>query len=109
MKKMSILALSVVLTATLFAGCRNSRPMETTRPTTAPTTQATTAPTTHSTQPSTTATQPSETADQDNAPMDATNGIVNPSNGADGTVAENDSGNPGTTPEGRIAPMPRVR
>ncbi len=101
MKKLSILALIMVLTAFVFTGCRNNnKPMETTRPAPAPTTQATTAP---STQPSTAATQPSETMDNGNGPMD-------PTNGADGTVGEDSTGTTNAAPEGRgIAPMPRGR
>lgn len=110
MKKISVLALSTVLTAALFAGCRSSKtPMETTRPTTVPTTQSTTVPTTQATHPSTTATQPSETVDHGNGPMTPGSGTVTPGNGADGTVDDGSTETTGTSPEGRIAPMPRVR
>lgn len=75
MKKISVLACVLVLTATLFTACRGkNKPMETTKPTTAPTTQATTMPTTEATQPSTAATQPRETTDHGNGPVDGTNG-----------------------------------
>lgn len=77
MKKYSILAVSLVLTAALFAGCgctnqdpaRNTVPttMPTTMPTTA-TTEATTAATTEHTAPSTDA-----TIDHGNGPLEETN------------------------------------
>ena len=73
MKKYSILALSLVLTACLFAGCRSKKPdmTPTSLPTVAPTTQATTAPTTAPTVPSTAATtEPKETIDHGNGPRD---------------------------------------
>lgn len=110
MKKIAIAALTVVLTVFVFTGCRNnSKPMETTRPTTMPTTQATTAPTTQATQPSTAATQPSETVDHGNGPMDATDGTVDPANGADGTVGDNGTESTGSGSQSRISPMPRNR
>ena len=72
MKKYSILATVLVLTAALLAGCgcTNQRPAQTvptTMPTTVPTqtTHATTAPTTEHTQPSTEA-----TIDHGNGPLD---------------------------------------
>lgn len=102
MKKIAIAALTVVLTVFVFTGCRNnSKPMETTRPTTIPTTQAT--------QPSTAATQPSETVDHGNGPMDATDGTVDPANGADGTVGDNGTESTGSNSQSRISPMPRNR
>ena len=104
MKKLSVLALSMVLTAVVFTGCRNNnKPMETTRPSAAPTTQATTAPTTQATQPSTAATKPTET-------MGTDNGMVNPTNGADGTVGEDTTAATGSAPESRgRMPIPRNR
>lgn len=110
MKKISILACIMVLTAFVFTGCRNnSKPMETTRPAPAPTTQATTAPTTQATQPSTTATAPSETVDRGNGPLDPESGTVTPGNGADGSVGDDSARNGNTDPEGRISPMPSGR
>ena len=80
MKKISILALALVLTAALFTGCgcRNNKPMNTvptSRPATVPTTEATTVPTTHATEPHTT----DATIDNGNGPLntgttEATNG-----------------------------------
>ena len=72
MKKYSILFLSLVLTAGLFAGCRSRKPdmTPTSLPTVAPTTMPTTAPTTAPTVPSTAATEPRETIDHGNGPRD---------------------------------------
>ena len=110
MKKIAITALTVVLTAFVFTGCRdNSKPMETTRPAPMPTTQATTAPTTQATQPSTAATQPSETVDHGNGPMDPNSGTVDPNNGANGTVGDNGTESTGSSSQSRISPMPRSR
>ena len=103
MKKFCMIALSLVLTASLFTGCRDrNQPMETTRPTTAPTTHATTVPTTEATRPTTQptqSTQPSETVDHGNGPlegMETTEGMI----GTDSTEAP--------TGEGRSArPMPK--
>lgn len=73
MKKISILALTLVLTAALFAGCRNrNQPMEPSKPSTTPTTQETTVPTTAPTQPTVTDTMPSETVDHGNGPIEGT-------------------------------------
>lgn len=76
MKKYSILAITLVLTAALFAGCgcTNQDPARNTVPTTMPTTaatettHATTAPTTEHTTPSTDA-----TIDHGNGPLEETN------------------------------------
>lgn len=84
MKKYSILALTLVLTAALFTGCgcRNTKPntAPTTMPTTMPTTQATTEPTTATTRPTET-TIPAETnatIDNGNGPLeDGTNATEN--------------------------------
>lgn len=66
MKKLAIIAFSLVLTVLTMTGCRRNVPQGTTIPTTAaPTTRATTAPTmpsTASTVPSTAHTVPSTTA-----------------------------------------------
>lgn len=74
MKKYTILALCLVLTASLFVGCRSKKPdmTPTSLPTVAPTTQATTTPTTApTTAPSTAATtEPKETIDHGNGPRD---------------------------------------
>ena len=79
MKKYTLLAAALVLTASLFTGCRNNnKPVETTRPAPMPTTQATTAPTAQATQPSTAATQPSETVDRGNGPMEPDSGTETP-------------------------------
>ena len=105
MKKISILALSLVLTAALFAGCRNrNQPLETSRPTVAPTTQATTVPTTEATHPNTQSTEtpvnPSETVDHGNGPIE--------SSGT--TEATSATGTTEGTAEGRSAvPTPRGR
>lgn len=78
MKKYTTLALVLVLTACLFAGCRSkSNDMTpTSMPTILPTTEMTTAPTSVPTQastaPSTAATEPSETIDHGNGPRDDT-------------------------------------
>lgn len=100
MKKICILALTLVLTASALAGCRNrTQPMETTRPTTAPTTQATTVPTTQATQPTTEATRPSETVDHGNGPLEGTD-----STDTTGSTASTDS----PVSEGRsIGRMPK--
>lgn len=83
MKRISILALTLVLTAALFTGCRNrTQPMEPTKPSTTPTTQATTVPTTVATEPTVIDTMPSETVDHGNGPVDGTEGI----NGTTGTT-----------------------
>lgn len=58
MKKTAVIALTFVLIASLFAGCRRNVTPETSAPTTEPT-KATTPPTTAATTPSTTATSPS--------------------------------------------------
>ena len=60
MKKTAIIALTFVLIATLFTGCRGNVTPETSAPTTDPTKPAT-QPTTTATTPSTTATNPSGT------------------------------------------------
>ena len=74
MKKYTVLILSLVLTASLFTGCRSRKPnmTPTSMPTTAPTTQPTTAPTTAPTTMPTTAptTEPKETIDHGNGPRD---------------------------------------
>lgn len=73
MKKYTILILSLVLTASLFTGCRSKKPdmTPTSLPTVAPTTMPTTAPTTAPTVPSTAATtEPKETIDHGNGPRD---------------------------------------
>ena len=79
MKKYTILALALVLTASLFAGCRSRKPSmtPTSMPTTVPTTQVTTAPTTAPTTMPTTAptTEPKETVDYGNGPRDETGTI----------------------------------
>lgn len=78
MKKYTILALVLVLTACLFAGCRSKQndmtptSMPTILPTTEMTTAPTSAPTQASTAPSTAATEPSETIDHGNGPRDET-------------------------------------
>lgn len=75
MKKYLIIALTLVLTAMLFTGCRRRNDMDntvvptptvthaTTAPTTAPTTAATTAPTTETTAPHPTGEVPEHTPD----------------------------------------------
>lgn len=79
MKKYTTLALTLVLTACLFTGCRSRRNdmTPTGMPTIMPTTEMTTAPTTMPTQattvPTTNATEPSETIDHGNGPRDETN------------------------------------
>lgn len=74
MKKYSILALTLVLTAALFTGCgcRNTKPMETVAPTTMPTTQATTEPTEVTTRPTETTipAETNETIDNGNGPLE---------------------------------------
>lgn len=81
MKKYSILALTLVLTAALLVGCgcTNTTTMETTSaPTNMPTTHATTEPTTEmTTMPTTMATQPSETIDNGNGPLTDATGTTN--------------------------------
>ena len=77
MKKISILALAMVLTAVLFAGCRGRNHAVTpTVPANTPVTHPTTAPTTEATHPSTQATEntvhPSETVDHGNGPVNGT-------------------------------------
>ena len=80
MKKIAIIALSFVLTAALFCGCRRnvgtetSAPTETTKPTTAPTTAPTTVPTTAPTTVPTTPTNESENPGATGGQTDATNG-----------------------------------
>ncbi|MBE6916742.1 MAG: hypothetical protein E7470_02380 [Ruminococcaceae bacterium] len=84
MKKIAIIALSFVLTAALFCGCRRnvgtetSAPSETTKPTTTPTTAPTTAPTTvPTTAPTTTPTTSTNESEKPGATggeTDATNG-----------------------------------
>ncbi|MBQ8834699.1 MAG: hypothetical protein IJ001_07230 [Oscillospiraceae bacterium] len=97
MKKISILALTLVLTAAMFTGCgcRNSKPMDTvptTRPATVPTTEATretTVPTTHATEPYTDA-----TIDNGNGPLST-----------DNTDTTNATENGGTAGRSRRMPM----
>lgn len=94
MKKFSILALALVLTAAVFTGCRNrNTPANTTPSTTvAPTTHATTEPTratTHATtEPHVTGTEPSthETIDNGNGPLE--NGETEGTGAAEGRARQ---------------------
>lgn len=99
MKKVRILIPVSVLTLCMLVGCgcRNSKPVTTTAPTTAPTTQATTAPTTMpttapTTVPTTAATDP--TIEDGNGPLPTDNARRMPG----GTGA--DQGIPGSTGTG---------
>lgn len=72
MKRTLALMTMLVLTAALFVGCgcRNSRPAETTRPTTMPTVATTTPTTEMTTQPTTAATiLPEPTLEDGNGPL----------------------------------------
>ena len=89
MKKVFSIALVLVLTVTMLAGCRSNTPSDTsasstapatkptTAPTAAPTTMPTTAPTTQPTQPSTDMTGP-DMGDM----IPGTDDTIDPSNGA---------------------------
>ena len=81
MKKYSMLVLVLVLTATVFTGCRRNRQDNTSAPTVMPTTAVTTTPTqmpTQATRPTTQPTEsmevsePSETIDNGNGPAEST-------------------------------------
>lgn len=92
MKRISILALTFVLTAAMLTACRNDNGADTsasTKLTTAPTTRATTAPTTRpSTSPSTT-----------QRPTDPENTTIGP-DGTVGTEGGNNSGDGGMNSDG---------
>lgn len=103
MKKIIAIALTLVLTAALLAGCRNrTQPMETVTPTTTPTVapepRPTTAPTTEATRPSTEATETQETVDRGNGPLD----------GMQNTDPTGNTNSGDETVEGRsVRPMPK--
>lgn len=86
MKKFCSIALVLVLTVALLAGCRSNPAADTSAPTTtAPTTRATTAPTTRpTTAPTTQATQPSNdmTGPDMGGMMPGTDDTIDPTNGA---------------------------
>lgn len=91
MKKISILALTLVLTAALFTGCgcTNRNQGTVTTPTVMPTVAPTAAPTEHTTVPTTHATEPSthETIDYGNGPLEET--IGNGTHATENTVEGN--------------------
>lgn len=91
MKKVFFLGLSLLLCASLLAGCRGNRePMDTTGATMAPTMAPTTVPATMpTTAPSettlpTTGTMPSETIDRGNGPVDGTDSTTGSAPAAEG-------------------------
>lgn len=96
MKKYSILALALVLTAALFTGCgcrNNKAEPTTTMPSVMPTTTETTPPTTRETTEASTLppekdTTPNETVDHGNGPLE-----TNATAGADGDTGNARSGN----------------
>lgn len=94
MKKLTILALTLILTGSLLTACRNpmndnatgtdSAPLETVLPT-----NVDTAPSTHATMPSTQATAPSTAATHPSTEM--TEGTNNPTDTSDGTGSTDNS------------------
>ena len=92
MKKICSIALGLVLTVSMLAGCRSTKPAETSAPT-APSTRPTTAPTTAPTTMPTTAPTTAPTTEMTEPSMDelipGTEDTINPTNGAnqDGTEA----------------------
>lgn len=103
MKKYALLLITLVFIAAIFVGCgcRNSRPMNTTAPTTlpTPTTMPTTAPTASTTETTMPTETTQETIEDGNGPLP-----TNATAGADGDT----SGATETTPmEGSARNMPR--
>ena len=92
MKKICSIALVLVLTVTILAGCRSTKPAETSAPT-APSTRPTTAPTTAPTTMPTTAPTTAPTTEMTEPSMDelipGAEDTIDPTNGAnqDGTEA----------------------
>lgn len=107
MKKYAILALTLVLSAVLLAGCRNrnNNADATSDPTILPTVEMPTmAPTEETTVPTTVPTVPTETYDNGNGPLPGDNNGAMGETDATGTTNDAENGNAAegeTTPAGR--------
>lgn len=108
MKKISIIALVLVLTAGLMTACR--RPMEDamTNPSTQSTAPSTVAPTAGTTVPTTEATRPTSKPTEPSGTTAPGNGTINPGDGTiDGTTSIDSTETTGKSEQNRRRNLPR--